>query len=99
MPKYESLTGPLQSGVHAGRANAGNMADSLEARGVSRSSADGRQARIESASKPSPRHQRAASKGSVGTKGRGPEGEVVPAGDHAEKDLWQQLQTAQQDLF
>ena len=98
-PKYDSLTGPLQSGVHAGRANAGNMADLLEARGVSRSSAEGRQATIESASKASPSHKKGACKGSIGTKGRGPEGKVVPARDHAEKDLWQQLQIAQQDFF
>lgn len=99
MPKYDSLTGASQSGVHARRPNAGNMADALEARGVSRSSVQGRQGRIESAGKASPSHEWGASKRSIDTKGRGPKGKVVPAGEHAEKELWQQLQIAQQDSY
>ena len=95
---HDSLIRAKQSGLHASLQDAGNMAGPVEARGVIGSPSQARRARTVSASIVSPSHERGASKGNTGIRGRGAGGEVVQPGHHAEKKLGSQLQAAQQEL-
>ena len=89
-PSHDSLIRAKQSGLYADLQDAGDMASPLKARSVSRSPSQARQGRLVSASIASPSHERAA------LKGRGAGGEVVPPRDQAERELWSQLQAAEQ---
>lgn len=86
-PSLDSLIRAKQSGLYANLQDAGDMA---KARSVSRSPSQARQERLVSASIASPSYERAA------LKGRGAGGEVVPPRDQAERELWSQLQAAEQ---
>ena len=89
-PSHDSLIRAKQSGLYANLQDAGDMASPLKARSVSRSPSQARQVSLVSASIASPSHERAA------LKGRGAGGEVVPPRDQAERELWSQLQAAEQ---
>ena len=91
-PSHDSLIRAKQSGLYASRQDASNMASLVETRDVSSSPTD---ARLVSAAIAGPSHQREASKGSTGRNGRGASAEMVPSGDHAERELWSQLQATQ----
>ena len=90
---HDSLIRAKHSGLYASLQDAGNMASSAEARGVSGSPTQAGRPRMVSAGTASPSHEREPSKE------RGAGGEVVPTGDHAERELWSKLQAAQQKVF
>ena len=97
-PSHDSLVRAKQSGLYASQQDAGNMASPVKARGMSRSPTDARRASLVSADFASPSQEWEASKGSAGTNGRGAGAELVPPGDHAERELWSQLQATQQQF-